>query len=119
MKYPKKQDMLDAAKKLNAFLAEWGVVSPNLSYATAIGTALGKISISPHFEPKSRPWIACNFEDLDLAKARFCSTPLTESTSRLNRFSGKWNFHDTMNPGELVDIFIGNIVSIGKPVAQA
>jgi hypothetical protein len=51
----------------------------------ALPTICGTLHVTPYGN-----WIACRFYDTDAAVAHFGSD---QAHGRLNRYSGKWNFH--------------------------
>ncbi len=69
---------------VRAFLTDLGAVKAPALYELRIETACGPLDVTPYAE-----WVACRFADVERAKARLPHG----YADRLNRHTGKWNFH--------------------------
>jgi hypothetical protein len=56
-------------------------------YPFKMNTIAGELGISPNDN-----WVACRFDEVEKANEKV--------SGKLNRFSGKWNFHFQLNPGK-------------------
>jgi hypothetical protein len=89
MKYPRFEFAAAVAEELQRLGGRQGG-----SYGWQIETCAGLLEICP-FED----WIACRFDDVDLAKS-------TVSSGYLNRYSGKWNWNFDKPGTQDVEYFV-------------
>ena len=111
MKYPKKADIEKGLKALTDFLVATCKAAPADRFGTGrpsynIPTVCGPMRVTPFFEPKHNPWIACKFEDVDAAVKHFNVPVELRWHHQLNHHSGKWNFQGSYpSPQDLVELF--------------
>lgn len=111
MKYPKKADIEEGLKMLTEFLTGPCRATPADSFGTqrpsySIATVCGPLRVTPYFEPRSNPWIACKFEDVEAAVKHFDVPAEVRWQHQLNHHSGKWNFQGSYpSPQALADLF--------------
>lgn len=70
------------------------------TYGWQLDTTAGLLDIKPHDD-----WVACRFDDVELARAKV-------SSGYLNRYSGKWNWHFVAPTPEDVDFFVGELTRL-------
>lgn len=91
-KFPFQQKVTDLILRLGATLADGGI------YKYRIETSCGTLFVSPEDD-----WIATRFDKPDLVPKHL----------KINRFSGKWNFHPVDPDQSWVDFFEQQLATIG------
>ena len=105
-----------AHETLAAYITQLGgtQASPDDAYRWTLETPLGALHLAMHEKNFS---IFALWEDVDKAKAHFG----TSSTGRLNRFSGKWNFHgltEKSNPFEAFKAELDAVMALAAATAE-
>ena len=117
MRYPKKADIEKGLKAVVEFLVLTCKASDGNDYGTGrpsynISTVCGPMRVTPFFDPRSTPWIACRFDDVEAAAKHFNVPKEYQWGHQLNHHSGKWNFHGHTEPQALVEHFISKVTPL-------
>ncbi len=111
MKKITKKQAAEAQKELDKLFEQYGITKHNLAdhshYPYTMNTKAGTLFIAPQMEAGEYSLtIFCVFDDVESAKK-----VIPASNTRLNRCSGKFNFHETTVP-DLINQFTREINSI-------